>query len=188
MRQFVIDLLTKNLPKTYYYHGVEHTLNVTDKVIEIGNYEKCSKEEIRLLTAAALWHDTGFIRIYAHNEEVGCEFARKHLPEFGYNDPEIKTICELIMATKTPQKPNNKLEEIICDADLEYLGTEHVERISNALFEELRANDPTLTKEKWNTMQISFLKKHNYFTNYCKQNRNPSKLNYLDRLIKNSSN
>jgi hypothetical protein len=29
----------------------------------------------------------------------------------------------MIMATKIPQTPQNKLEEIIADADLEYLGS-----------------------------------------------------------------
>ena len=35
---------------------------------------------------------------------------------------DIEIICGIIMATKIPQRPKNYLEEIICDADLNYLG------------------------------------------------------------------
>ena len=38
---------------------------------------------------------------------------------------------QLILATKVPQKPKNKLEKIICDADLDYLGREDFDNISD---------------------------------------------------------
>jgi len=182
MKEFVIDLLTKNLPKTYYYHCVDHTVYVVEKVNEIGKHEKCSDEDLRLLTAAALWHDTGFISTYDNHEEEGLRLAKKHLPEFGFSTAEINIICGMIEATRIPQTPKNKLEEIIADADLEYLGTPHAERIATNLYKELYAKDNTLTEAKWDEIQISFLEKHHYFTKYCRENRNPAKLDYLNKL------
>src|ERR1041385_2266518 len=183
MREFVKELLSKKLPEKYYYHCVGHTFYVADKVVEIGEKENCTKEEIRLLIAAALWHDSGYISSYHGHEEKGVELARKYLPEFGFKEEEIEKIGHMIMATKIPQSPKNKLEEIICDADLEYLGTDKAETISNDLFKELCTMDPSLTKEKWNEIQIAFLRKHHYFTKFCKENKEPSKLAYLNNLI-----
>ena len=182
MKEFVINIL-KKLPKTYYYHCVEHSLYVVDKVEEIGLFENCTPDELRLLNAAALWHDTGFVEVYSNHEEAGCNFAVKNLPSFGFSPIEIEKICGMIMATKIPQTTKNKLEEIIWDADLEYLGTDAAERVSNDLFEELRAMDRSLSVEKWNEIQIAFLEKHHYFTPYCNEKRNPAKLEYLRKLI-----
>jgi hypothetical protein len=87
------------------------------------------------------------------------------------------------MATKIPQSPKNKLEEIIADADLEYLGTNNAVETSTHLFMELQHINPSLTKEKWNEIQIAFLKQHHYFTVFCKENTEPAKLLYLQTLI-----
>lgn len=183
MKAFVIDLLKTNLSLFYYYHNPDHTLYVKEKVIEIGGHENCTEKEIDLLCAAVLWHDTGFINTYAYHEEESCVLARQYLPEYGYSPGEIETICGMIMATKIPQSPKNKLEEIIADADLEYLGTVNAKKHADALFRELQYLNPSLSNKEWNQIQISFLQKHQFFTKYCKENREPEKLKYLENLI-----
>lgn len=183
MKEFVIDLLKKKISPFYYYHNCEHTLYVLEKVAEIAQQENCSAEEIKLLKTAALWHDIGFINVYNDHEEEGCEIAKKFLPGYGYSAEEINKICGMIMATKIPQSPKNKLEEIIADADLEYLGTNNAVETSTHLFMELQHINPSLTKEKWNEIQIAFLKQHHYFTVFCKENTEPAKLLYLQTLI-----
>jgi uncharacterized protein len=180
---FVAGLLKDKLSKFYYYHNVEHTLYVMAKAIEIGHHQKCTPEEIDLLSIAGLWHDTGFINTYNGHEEAGCTLAKKHLPQFGYTPPAIEKICGMIMATKLPQLPKNKLEEIVADADLEYLGTPAATEKANNLFKELRHINPLLTKQQWNKTQIKFLKQHHYFTPYCKQNTEPAKQAYLKQLL-----
>ena len=87
------------------------------------------------------------------------------------------------MATKIPQSPQNKLEEIIADADLEYLGTDNAESQAASLYRETRSLHPGLTEEAWNEIQISFLQKHHYFTSYCKAFTEPGRSAYLAKLI-----
>lgn len=186
LQEFVIDLLKSRLPHYYYYHNYEHTLYVLDQVKEIGLQEKCTTEEIHLLGTAALWHDAGYINMYTGHEEEGCRLARQYLPQYGYADSETETICGMIMATKMPQSPNNKLEEIMADADLEYLGTESAGTKAGYLFKELQYIDPSLTIREWNNTQIAFLKKHQYFTRFCKENRAPKKSLYLNTLLEGS--
>jgi uncharacterized protein len=187
MKEFVISLLKNKLPPFYYYHNYEHTLYVLDKAIEIGAHENCTEKEMELLSAAALWHDTGYINAYAGHEEESCKLARQYLPAYNFSNDDINTICGMIMATKIPQSPKTKLEEIIADADLEYLGTENAELITDSFFREQQSINPLLTIEEWNKTQISFIEKHNFFTKYCKENKEPVKKNYLDMLINNNS-
>lgn len=185
MNDFVISLLKSKIPATYYYHNYEHTLYVMDKVIEIGKHESCSEKEMELLSVASLWHDTGYINIYNGHEEEGCKIARHYLPEYGYSTDDINIICGMIMATKIPQSPHTKPEEIIADADLEYLGTALAGATANNLYKELQHRHPSFTKEQWKNKQIIFLQTHHFFTPYCKENKNPIKQAYLKSLINN---
>lgn len=183
MKDFVTALLKDNIPLCYYYHNYEHTLYVHEKVIQIGRHEGCNEKEIELLSVAALWHDTGYINTYANHEQAGCVLAKKHLPEFGFSEEDIAIITGMIMATKVPQLPKNKLEEIIADADLEYLGTTSAAEKAADLFKELQSLIPSLNKAAWDKMQINFLQTHHYFTAYCKEKKEPLKQAYLKELI-----
>ena len=183
MKEFVIDMLKEKLPTNYYYHNYQHTLYVLEKANEIGKHENCSEYELELLSVAALWHDTGYLNTYKGHEEESCLLAKKYLPSYGYSDSDIARINGMIMATKILQTPTNKLEEILADADLEYLGTTDATEIAYLLFRELQSLDPALTVEAYNTLQISFLNSHHYFTNYCKVNKDPLRNAYHKKLI-----
>lgn len=182
MREFVISLLKENLPDTYYYHNFKHTLYVTETALTIGRYEKCNTDELGLIEIAALWHDTGYIKTYKNHEEQSCIIARHFLPDYGITPNNIEIICGMIMATRIPQSPQNKLEEIIADADLEYLGTDAFMPTANDLFKELQYINPELTESQWNTIQISFIGKHHFFTNFCKEYREQTKQLHLQQL------
>ena len=183
MRTFVAELLKGNIPSYYYYHNYEHTLYVADKAIEIGKGEDCTEREIELVNAAALWHDTGYIKTYKDHERESALLATQYLPVYGYSEEEINSISGMIMATGVPQSPKNKLEEIVADADLEYLGTDEAGHKAELFFKELKHLDPSLTHEKWDRKQISFLKSHHYFTRFCKETKERAKSLYLESLL-----
>lgn len=182
MEEFVIEMLKSKLPANYYYHNYDHTLDVLDNVFEIGTHENCNEKELNLLKVAALWHDTGYIHTYAGHEEESCLLATEYLPQFGFSQKDIAAVNGMIMATKILQTPTNKLEEILADADLEYLGTNTAAEKAHLLFRELHFLNPSLDKQTWNKMQISFLESHHYFTDYCKQYKDPLRFNYLNKL------
>jgi hypothetical protein len=82
----------------------------------------------------------------------------------GFTLPEIEIICGMIRATKIPQQPQNKLEEIIADADLDYLGRDDFFTIGGQLFNELKARNVVKDESVWDQIQIKFLENHRYFT------------------------
>jgi uncharacterized protein len=187
MKKFIEEFLTANLPEHCYYHNVAHTMYVSEKALEIADHEGCTDQEKRLIETAGLWHDTGYIHTIKDHEDEGAILARKHLPDYNYTPEEIEIVCGMIMATKIPQSPKTKLEEIIADADMEYLGGKHPGPTAEQLYKELlNTTMPDLSEADWNNMQISFLQKHKYFTTYCKEHKEHKKQVYIDSLIANS--
>jgi hypothetical protein len=87
------------------------------------------------------------------------------------------------MATKIPQKPLNKLEEIIADADLDYLGRNDFFAIGDQLFNELQARKVVDNVFDWDQIQIKFLENHQYFTKTSQKSRAMQKEKHL-QLIK----
>ena len=59
----------------------------------------------------------------------------------------FEQICGMIMATKIPQSPKNYLEQILCDADLDYLGRDDFYDIGGTLFKELKTYNVLDTEE-----------------------------------------
>src|SRR5678816_3445426 len=70
----------------------------------------------------------------------------------------------MIMATKIPQTPHTLLEQIICDADLDYLGRNDFEPISRSLYKEFLTYKIIPEDIIWDHIQIKFFESHHYFT------------------------
>ena len=183
IEETVLNMLEEKLPKNLYYHNLKHTIDVTTQVEIIGRHEGISDEEMLMLKTAALFHDTGFTRTYKDHEEAGVEIAREYLPKYDYTPEQIDLICSLIMKTKLPPKPVTLLEQIICDADLDYLGRADFIPVSGNLYRELRERGAIEDDiDKWNLMQIKFIEGHQYFTNSAKQMRDVNKNNQLEAI------
>ncbi len=154
--------LERELPTYLTYHNAQHTKNVIQTVEQIAKAEKVSGHDFEMLCTAALFHDAGFLEGYDNHEEISCNIAIGCLSQFGYSEEEIKQVCRLIMATKLPQKPQDKLEAILCDADLSYLGTDKYFTIAESLYLELKQVGKVKNWEEWQKVQINFLEAHHY--------------------------
>src|SRR3954454_16787718 len=125
LQQYVFDLLETGLQSHFYYHNKEHTQYVVNAALQLTTAEQIIEDDLQLLLTAALLHDIGFTETVKNHEEKSCEISRRILPSYGFDAASIDTICELIMVTKLPQQANTPLGQILCDADLYYLGTDH---------------------------------------------------------------
>lgn len=175
LHNFVIAELKQNLPKELTYHNVLHTQKVIENAEYLALKEKISDADLLLLKTAALLHDAGFLKSHLNHEALGCDFARKHLPDFNYAPKDIEAICEMIMATKLPQTPKDKLSKILCDADVFYIGSDQYDLYAEKLYAELNANGILKNKEVWHKRQIDFLNSHHFFTQTAKDERENKK-------------
>lgn len=166
--EFLMEKLEKELPANLFYHNARHTKNVVQVAGELGELQHIDDEQLVLLKTAALFHDAGFLESYKEHEEVSCLLAKRYLPGFEYTEGSIEDICELIMSTKIPQRPGSLLSNLLCDADLSYLGTAQYSTTAEFLYAELIANGDHINKETWHKRQIEFLQSHAYFSEPAK--------------------
>ncbi len=182
VEEFVLSKLEEGLPNNLYYHNIKHTIDVVTQVELIGRSEKVSDEEILILKTAALFHDIGHLVNYDTHEEESVKIAKKVLPEYHYNTEQINLICALISVTQMPPRPNNLLEEIMCDADLDYLGRTDFVPVSINLYKELHDRNKIDSILEWNKMQRDFIKNHHYFTKTAQKLREVNKKKQLENI------
>ncbi|MBK8555615.1 MAG: HD domain-containing protein [Lewinellaceae bacterium] len=183
VKKYIIKRLREELSTELLYHGLHHTRDVLRVSTQLCAAEGVRGKDVTRVKTAALFHDAGFVKNqHAGHEQEGCRMVREALPAYGYSPTDIEVICGMIMATKIPQSPSNLLEEIICDADLDYLGRGDFYPIGESLFEELQAYHLISDEQAWNRLQVSFLSAHKFHTQTNKTLREPAKQVYLKKL------
>jgi predicted metal-dependent HD superfamily phosphohydrolase len=182
LRKKVLELLREELSEDLCYHGLAHTLDVLKVCNNYIRRLKLSSEEALLLRTGALCHDLGFTVSYAAHEDHGIALALNYMREYGFTARQRKVVVGLIRATKVPQNPENMLERILCDADLDYLGRDDYKRISHLLLKELKHFGVDLSAEEWREKQITFLEKHRYHTPFAQKYREPVKQEHIRKI------
>jgi hypothetical protein len=180
--KFIMAKLAKELPGTLYYHSMDHVQDVLNAAMMYAQLEGVSEYETLLLKTAVLYHDSGFTIQAREHESLGCEIARENLPRFEYTQEEIERICGMIMATRIPQTAHNLLEQIICDADLDYLGRDDFWTIGASLFRELKEAGVLDNEKDWNRIQLKFLRAHHYLTGHAVALRTEKKEEHLRQV------
>lgn len=184
IQEIILDKLESELPNFLYYHNVKHTVDVVTEVELIGWAEGLDDDGILLLKTAALFHDAGHTIAYDDHEYHGTQMVKEFLPQYGYTEDQIGKICEIIMATRLPPVPEDIFQEIICDADLDYLGRSDMIPVSNTLYKELKEQDKIGTLNAWNKLQIKFISGHSYFTKTAQSLREVNKQKQIERIRK----
>ncbi len=179
VKKFILGKLKKELTKNLTYHSLGHIKDVYGAAENLSSLEHINEDDKKLLLTAVLFHDSGFLISQKEHERLSCDLAKQHLPDFEYTKPQIDRICGMIMATQIPQTPHNKLEQIICDADLDYLGRDDFFTIGDKLFDELVMYGIIDSELEWNKLQVRFLEKHTYFTDSAKKLRQAKKAENL---------
>lgn len=181
VKSYVFNLFKNSLPIEAVYHNFDHTNQVVEASNEIALAENISKENLEVVLIAAWFHDTGYTVGVEKHEEESKKIATAYLTKKGLSTEIIAKVNDLITATVMPQNPKNKLEEIICDADLYHLGVESFNSKSNLLRSEFELLcNKSCTNLEWQEHNDAFLAEHKYFTDFAFEKLNPQKT--LNRL------
>jgi predicted metal-dependent HD superfamily phosphohydrolase len=168
--EFACDHINLNLDPRLVYHDLSHTVSVVKHAGELATKIRLSKQERRIVQVAAWFHDTGYTKQEEGHEECGAQQAESFLRNYNIDEEEIIAIKECILATKCPQMPKSKCAQVLCDADLYYLGTREFFTTSERLREEwLKMKGETFSEQEWLQLNINFLSKHRYHTDYGQQ-------------------
>lgn len=174
---YVTELFKNVLEFKYKYHDVTHTKNVVNAVEEIGQQEQISEKDIEILQLAAWFHDTGYIKCKDGHEGESVKIATTFLVANEVDQNTIDSVSNLIMATVFNHEPKTILEKIMCDSDYYHVGSDAYFSFLKELRTEWKLCDVAIFSEKeWLNENISFLKdKHQFYTNYAKENWEPIK-------------
>jgi uncharacterized protein len=183
VKSYVYNRLGLELPAGLFYHGIHHTRDDVFPAAErLTAMAGIDSEQATLLRTAVLYHDLGFVEQYTENEAIAACIAGETLPGFGYSPAQIETIQRLILATRLEARPENFLEEIIRDADLDSLGRENFFQTSHNLWLELNGRGARTNIVEWYHVQLSFLSNHRYHTQVSHQLRDAGKERNLANL------
>ncbi len=185
VQQFVKNIFATRVSPAFVFHDINHTRDVVRACEEIGSRYSLSEEEELALLIGAWMHDIGYSSGSANqHEEHSQKLATAFLTEKRVSQQLIDMVRGCIAATKMPQTPTNQIEQIICDADLYHLGTEEFEDKNRLLRQEInKLQDKEINKKDWRQINIEFLQRQRYFTDYAKNKLEPVKQKNLDKLI-----
>ena len=182
-KAYVRGYLATGLEKRFEFHNLGHTEAVVEAVNAICNETAIDEHGRRILQVAAWFHDLGYTERMENHEDVGASLAEKFLESHGVNQSDIDMVKNCIIATHYPQHPLNNIEEILCDADMFHLSQKKYFDRSQALRNEWAA---TRGKEfsdlEWIRINIAFLDKHSYHTEYCRVNLEKIKQKNIKKL------
>lgn len=181
--EYVLSILYKKSPQEDVYHDVSHTQEVILSSKTIGRAEKLSDSDMEIVQLAACFHDLGYVDTSNGHEEKSANYAREFLQNENYPLKKIEIVCGCILATKVPQKPKNKLEEVLCDADLSHLGKKNFINRNDLFRLEFEFHfGRSLSEQEWLEKSIEFISSHRFFTDYAKRVFEPLKLKHLNEL------
>ena len=182
-RESIQSRLQRDLDPTLTYHNAAHTADVAKAAMRFAHSEGITDErELECLELACWMHDSGFLESPHQHEKRACHFVDEWLPEFGVEENDRRLIKQLIRATQLHSPATTLLEQIIQDADLDYLGREDYEEKANGLRREMERRGQSFSESDWLEFQIHFLSTHRYNTTSARELRQPGKRAHLDAL------
>lgn len=182
---YVTKLFESNLPQEITYHNLTHIKEAVKTVKEIGEKSELKPDEIEMLLLAAWFHDIGMVYEYDNHEEKSAKLCRIFLTAHDYSRENIKTVMKIILSTRIPQKPKNLLEEIMCDADLSYIGKKKFNSRSQMLREEWKNMlGKNFSDYEWLKANIDFLLANKFHTKSAKSLFDKQRKENLTKLQK----
>lgn len=170
VKEYCIQLLLNSSCCRLPFHNIEHTKEVVLQAELICDYLGFTEKETETVLIAAWFHDTGLSKKYRGHEEVSKFLATEFLKGESYDDDKINTILSCIEATKMPQNPTNKYDEVLCDADIFHVATTNFFFKKLLLKREWEVNGIMKVSEvEWHRVNLKFLNENHFKTKYGKE-------------------
>jgi uncharacterized protein len=182
-KSYALQRLEQELSPKLFYHGISHTRDDVVPAVEmLASLENIQGISLSLLLTAAWFHDLGYVEQARHHELISARIAVQVLPGFGYTEKQVEIVRWAILATALPQSPQNLLEKILTDADLDVLGRDDFLRSNDNLRRELAIFGQEFSDLEWFTRQLKFLEAHTYFTEAAHALRDAGQLKNIQVL------
>jgi uncharacterized protein len=192
VKRYVFERLQKELSADLFFHDLHHTKDdVLPAAERLAEKEGVTGNDLLLLRTAALYHDIGYVEQYDQHELISAKIASETLPGFGYSSEQIDRVRKIILATQMQEvdgghvqlaDSDDKLQKIMCDADLDALGRDDCFMLGHNLRREWNSRGMSLGLREWYEFQLKFLENHTYFTEAARSLREPGKQKSIEEL------
>jgi putative nucleotidyltransferase with HDIG domain len=183
VQEHVLAFFHAQKDKTFFYHNLNHTQHVAKAATQIANHYQLNEKDFFIVVTAAWFHDIGYFDDYNNHEMKGAEMAGDFLRKLEVDEDSIRVIANCILATHMPQNAKNRLEEIVCDADLFHLGTDEFVEMNKLMRKEVEAKKGMMIrKDEWRKSTIRLFETHHFYTDYCQVLLNDKKKETLDKM------
>ncbi|MDX1911287.1 MAG: DUF5706 domain-containing protein [Saprospiraceae bacterium] len=180
----IVEYFAQNISPQYVFHDLGHTIQTVAATKTIGEGFRLDSEDMLTVLLATWFHDTGYAQGPAAHEDRSCENAARFL-EGKISAAQIREVQTCIRATKVPQRPENLLGQIICDADLSHLGMEiYWDRTSRLRQEFTLTRNNVMSDQDWVDFELNFMLTHEYHTVVAQELFNKRKAKHIQQLLK----
>jgi predicted metal-dependent HD superfamily phosphohydrolase len=174
--RYVSNYFSNYLDPNFTYHNILHTTYVAKAVNALCTIMEVNEHQRNVLLLSAWFHDLGFAVNIEGHEQAGAELAKDFLQGRHVAEEDIAAVKTCILSTHYPQKPTTLLQEIICDADLMYLGDNNYFTTSARLRKEWELTKAiTYRDAEWYRLNIHFVSTHHFHTTYCRSHTEEKK-------------
>ncbi len=160
----VYEDILNELPESLHFHKAEYTKRVFNQSFLLCRSEEVEEEDRLLVRTAALMLFTGLTQSYNNFENRSSVISREILPGFQYSEIQIDQICNLILSAKMPFNPKNRLERIMIDAKMEYIGRPDYTTAIKQLFQEVKEAGAKINGQQFKKNQLELLYNFEFFT------------------------
>ena len=157
LEEKVFNHVLTDLPASLHFHRLEYAKKVYMQSFLLCRSEEIEQEDRLLVRTAALLLYTGLTQAYQNFENRSSVICREILPDFAYSETQIEHICNLILATKMPFSPSNRLETILIDARMEYIGRPDYTDQIKLLFKEMKEAGAKINGQQFKKKQLELL-------------------------------
>jgi hypothetical protein len=184
LEEKVFNEMLQDLPESLHFHRLEYARKVYDQSFLLCRSEEIEQEDRLLVRTAALMLFTGLAQAYHNFENRSSVLCREILPDFAYSESQIDQISNLVMATKMPFNPNNRLETILIDARMEFIGRPDYTDQLKKLYQELKETGVKINGQQFKKQQLELLYKFEFYTLAAKRLREVSGPDQMSTLEK----
>lgn len=183
--QYVTDLFHREQDSRLAFHNLDHTEYVVNKTKEIAGHYELTEKDMLVVFIAAWFHDTGYLFVPApEHEEKSVELMKQFIHEYNLPAEIEDEVTECILVTKRNKEPANLLQQILSDADTYNFGTSDFKKTNKLVLKEWQNLNPTLLRRVFDAATIKMLDEHRFYTSYCKDLLNDTKIKNMKKLHK----
>ncbi len=183
--KFVYRFYQDSNTEKLLYHDLVHTVDVVSSTQEIAAGTELTDDETEIVLLAAWFHDLGYTKSRQDHEKASCEIAEAFLSENNYPSEKTAKVKSCIMTTIPSQLPENKLEEVVCDADFLHLAKKDFAERSELLKTEIEMSEKrTIGPKEWYELTTKVITEHKYYTQYAREKYSEKKRENIVKLQK----